>query len=113
MQDELDALQFNNIWSITSLPVGVKTIGCKWVYKVKFKSDGGIERYKARLVAKGYTQRKGFDFIETFSPVAKHTSVRTFLAVAIAQGWFPSQLDVNNADLNEDVYMDIPLGYTV
>ncbi|BBG95720.1 transposable element gene [Prunus dulcis] len=62
MTAELEALQHNNTWSLVPLPVGHKPIGCKWVYKIKYKSDGTIERYKARLVAKGYTQIEGIDY---------------------------------------------------
>ena len=57
MNNELDALEFNHAWSIVPLPQGKHLIGCKWIYKIKYKSDGSIERYKARLVAKGYTQQ--------------------------------------------------------
>ena len=55
MSDEIQALEENNIWILTDLPPHKTIIGCKWVYKVKFKADGTVERYKARLVAKGYT----------------------------------------------------------
>ena len=115
MDAEIKALKANNIWTITSLPPGKKPIGCKWVYRVKYKSNGSIERYKARLVAKGFTQKEGLDYIDTFSPVAKMVSVKCVLAVAAVKGWFLSQLDVNNAflhgDLHEEVYMSLPPGF--
>jgi hypothetical protein len=79
---ELAALEANNTWTLTPLPPGKHPIGCKWVYKVKLKSDGSLERYMARLITKGYTQQEGLDYSETFSPVAKFSTVRTLLAVA-------------------------------
>jgi len=82
MQEELDALNANHTWQLISLPEGKKTIGCRWVYKIKHKSDGTLDRYKADLVAKGYTQLKGLDFLDTLSPVAKLTTLRLLLAVA-------------------------------
>jgi hypothetical protein len=114
MNSELQALQQNNTWSVVSLPAGIKPIGSKWVYKIKRKADDSIERYKARLVAKGYNQIEGIDYFETFSPVAKMTTIRVVLAIASINNWFVQQLDVNNAflhgDLCEDVYMTIPQG---
>ena len=87
MVDEIAALESNQTWSLTSLRSHKKTIGCKWVYRIKFKADGTVEKYKARLVAKGFTQQEGLDFTKTFSPVAKMTLVKTLLAIAAVRGW--------------------------
>ncbi|KAM0043325.1 putative RNA-directed DNA polymerase [Helianthus debilis subsp. tardiflorus] len=115
MQREIKALEENNTWTLAELPKGKRAIDSKWVYKIKYKPNGEIERYKARLVAKGFTQMEGIDFHETFAPVAKLVTVRTLLTIAVKQGWHIHQLDVNNAflhgDLHEDVYMKIPQGF--
>ena len=114
MQSELVALEANNTWSLTSLPLGKKPIGCRWVYKIKRHSDGTIERYKSCFVVKGYTQLEGIDYHDTFSPTAKMVIVRCLLALAAAQNWSLHQLDVHNAflhgDLHEEIYMSPPAG---
>ncbi|WJZ84138.1 hypothetical protein VitviT2T_003758 [Vitis vinifera] len=111
---ELQALQANGTWSLTPLPVCKTSIGCRWVYKIKHRSDGSIERYKARLVAKGFTQLEGVDYQDTFSPTTKIISVRCLLALVAARGWSLHQMDVNNAflhgDLHEEIYMSSPPG---
>ena len=86
MDAEILVLEANHTWTVTSLPPGKKPIGCKWVYKVKYKSDGSVERFKARLVTKGFTQKEGLDYIDTFSPIAKMMSVKAVLVVAVVKG---------------------------
>lgn len=115
MQEELKALDQHNTWSITKLPICKKAVGCKWIYKLKFKSDGSIERHKARLVAQGFTQTYEVDYKETLAPVAKMNTVRVLLSVAVNKRWSMYQMDVKNAflheDLKEEVYMKLPPGH--
>nr|GEV31849.1 zinc finger, CCHC-type [Tanacetum cinerariifolium] len=116
MNFELEALEANNTWTIIELPLNKIPISCKWVYRVKCKANGTIDRYKARLVAKRYTQREGITFHDTFSPVAKMVTVRALLAITTTNNWPVAQLDINNAflhgDLTKEIYMKLPLGYT-
>jgi histone deacetylase 1/2 len=115
MNTEYSALLKNNTWHLVPPPKGKNIIGCKWVYKVKRKADGSVDRYKARLVAKGYKQRYGLDYEDTFSPVVKAATIRLILSLAVSKGWSLRQLDVQNAFLHgvleEEVYMHQPPGY--
>jgi histone deacetylase 1/2 len=115
MDEEYQALQHNNTWHLVPAGVGKNVIDCKWVYKVKRRADGSVDRYKARLVAKGFKQRYGIDYEDTFSPVVKAATIRLVLSIAVSRGWHLRQLDVKNAFLHgvleEEVYMRQPPGY--
>ncbi|OMO89784.1 Integrase, catalytic core [Corchorus capsularis] len=115
MQDEFNALLRNNTWVLVPPSTPQNIVGSKWVYRIKYKSDGSIERYKARLVAKGFHQQLGLDYDETFSPVVKAPTIRLVLSLACSYNLDLQQLDVKNAflhgNLNEDVYMQQPQGF--
>ena len=86
------------------------------MHSLKYNSTGTIQQFKARLVICGDQQVEGFDYNETFAPVAKMTSVHYFLSMAVSKGWELHQLYLNNVvlhgDLDEEVYITLPLGFT-
>ena len=82
-----EGLNDNQTWDLVPRPNEVKPISCKWVYKIKTRPDGSVERYKARLVARSFSQQHGLDYEETFSLVAKITTVRVLLVLAACKSW--------------------------
>ena len=114
-QDEMDSIQQAGTWTLTPLPADRQAIGCKWVFKIKRKADGSVDRYKMRLVAKGFSQKPGIDFEETFAPVAKFATIRALLSVAAHYDLEIHQMDVRtaflNGDLEQDIYMKQPEGF--
>jgi hypothetical protein len=113
MNLEFDALLCNGTWTLVPPTTEMNIVGCKWVFRLKRKADGSIDRHKARLVAKGFHQQPDVDFEETFSPVVKPTTIRLALSLATSAGWPIRQIDVQNAFLHgwlsEDVFMTQPL----
>ncbi|GAA0147333.1 transmembrane signal receptor [Lithospermum erythrorhizon] len=85
MEVETQTLEINETWDIVDLPIGHRPIGCKWMYKIKRKPDGSVDKYKARLVANGFNQVEGINYFDSFSPVAKTVTMRVVLALAAAK----------------------------
>ena len=115
MEEELKSMKDNEVWDIVELPKGIKTIGCKWVFKTKHDSKGNVKRYKVRLVVKEYTKKEGINYKETFSPISKKDSLRIVMALVAHFDLELHQMDVKtaflNGDLHEEVYMDQPEGF--
>jgi transposase InsO family protein len=114
-QEEIESIHDAGTWTLAPLPPGRQAIGCKWVFKLKHKADGSIDRYKARLVAKGFSQREGIDYDETFAPVAKFPAIRALLSLVAHYNLELHQMDVRtaflNGDLDRDIYMRQPEGF--
>ncbi|XP_049379787.1 uncharacterized protein LOC125844514 [Solanum stenotomum] len=103
IQSEFDALMSNQTWNLIPPSDHQNIVENKWIFCIKRKPDGSIERYKARLVVKGFTQRPGIDYVDTFSPVVKPTTIQIVLAIATQNKWPLHQLDINNVFLQDDI----------
>ena len=115
MKDELKSMVQNEVWDLIELPEGRQKVGCKWVFKTKRDSHGNLERYMASLVAKGFIQKDDVNYEETFSPVSKKYSFRIIMALVAHYDLELHQMGMKttflNRNLNEEVYMDQPMGF--
>ena len=117
MENEMRSHEKNQTWSLVARPPNAKLLKSRWVYKIKHKLDGSVDKYKARLVVKGCGQRPGVDYNlqEIFAPVARNESIRLLLSLAAERDWELGQLDIETAYLHgvvdRDIYMERPDGY--
>jgi hypothetical protein len=109
MIEEYQSIMKNDVWDIVLRPEGKSLVTSKWIYTIKHATDGSVEKYKARFVARGFSQVEGIDYEETFSPVARHTSICTIISLATSMGWKLHQMDVKttflNGEIGEEVYI--------
>ena len=94
MIEEYQSIMNNDVWDVVPRPEGKSVVTSKWIYKIKHDADGSIEKYKERFVAWGFSQKEGIDYEETFSSVARYTSIRLVLALAVVMKWKIHQMDV-------------------
>ena len=115
MKNEYDALIENRTWSFVPRTENQKIVGNKWMYRIKYNTDGSVAKYMARLVAKRFQQIEGVNYFITFSPVVKPATIRVVLSLAVMNQWIVRQVDVNNSFLNgelsEEVFMQQPEGF--
>ncbi|KAL0456089.1 UNVERIFIED_CONTAM: Retrovirus-related Pol polyprotein from transposon TNT 1-94 [Sesamum latifolium] len=114
MEEEIVALERNQTWELVQKPNDVKSIFCKWVYKIKRRTRS-IERHKACLVARGFSQQYGLEYDETVSLIEKLTTIRVLLALVASKHWNLWKMDVKNVflhgELDREIYMNQPTGF--
>lgn len=114
VSEELQCFEDNSAWELADAPDNGTIVKCKWVLKKKYDTENNV-RYRARLVAKGFMQKEGVDYVETFSPVVRHTTLRLLFALAVQLNLDITHLDVTtaflNGDLEETIYMQKPASF--
>ena len=107
MIEEYQSIMKNDVLDVVPRPEGKSLVTSKWIYKIKHATNGSIEKYKARFVACGFSQKEGIDYEETFSPVARYTSIRSLLSLATVMKWKIHQIDVKTTFLNGVVEKEV------
>eukprot|EP00253_Pinus_taeda_P004913 PITA_04913 len=110
---EYNSIMVNDVWKVVPRPQDKSMVGSRWIYKVKYAADDGVEKYKTRFVAKGYAQQEGIDYEETFAPVARYASIRTVIFLAAQMGWKIHQMDVKTTFLNRVIEEEAPRAWNV
>ena len=112
MVEEYQSIMKNDVWEIMPRPEGKSVVRSRWLYKIKHGANWVIEKYKARFFARGLSQKEGVDYDDTFTPLARCTSIISIIAIALAMGWNLYHMDVKTSLLNgiigEEVYIEHP-----
>jgi hypothetical protein len=103
MEDEMKSMSANKVWDLEEVLKGAKIVGCKWVYKTKYDSQGKVERFKSRLMAKGFMEREGIDYNDSFSPVSCKDSFRIIMTLVAHYDMELHQMDIKTTFLNGDL----------
>ena len=115
INDEMDSIMGNNMWVLVDLPSSYKPIARKWIFRKKMRIDGIIDKFNVRLVAQGFRQKHGIDHFDTYAPVARTTTIRLLVALALIHNLVIHQIDVKTAflygELDEEFYMKQPEGF--
>ena len=92
MIEKYQSIMKNHLWDVVLRPERKSVVTSKWIYKIKHTADGSIEKYKAIFVARGFSQKEGIDYEENFAPIARYTSIRSVLALAVVMKWTIHQM---------------------
>jgi hypothetical protein len=116
MMEEYQSIMKDNVWDIVLIPEGKSVVTSKWIYKIKHTVDESIERHKMRFVSRGFSQVEGIDY-ETFSHVARYTSIWMIIVTAASMGWRVHQMDGKttflNGEIEEEIYIEQPDGFMI
>ena len=115
MAEEYASIMNNDVWEVVPRLEGKSVVTSRLLYKIKYATDGSIEKNRARFVARGFSQIEGVDYEETFAPIARYTSVRSIISIVAEMGWRIHQMDVKTTFLNGiiqgEVYIEEPQGF--
>ena len=115
--DDYHSIMKNDVWEIVLRPEGKSVVTSRWLYKLKHAANGSAEKYKARFVVRGFSQIEGVDYDEIFASVARYTSIKALISIAVEVGWKIHQMDAKTAFLNgiiqEEIYVAQPQGFEI